>query len=143
MTAYLRRHRLAAIIIAAATLLVAVAALGSAAGEPSDATPAAQLTAGQPVFDPADWEAFVAGGSVPASVASVIRSLSWNGVALVAETSIHPDADAEAAARGVCSALSGFWLTHGGFRPVQVVGTDGGVLVSRATLADQCSWRRD
>lgn len=95
-------------------------------------------------FDRAVFDEYWTGGSVPPSVQASVVSVHWSGVALVAETSIVPDGDAETAARSVCSALSAFWLTTGDgvFRPVQVVGTDGGVLVSRATVGQQCEWRR-
>jgi hypothetical protein len=125
-------------IVGIAAAVIVLAIIG--ASLPQDEQPSTEPTAGaSSPFDRATFDAWWSSDAVPESVRAVVTSVGWNGVALAAETTIVDDADAPAAAQAVCSALSAFWLdAGGGFRPVQVLGTDGGPLASRGSLADDC-----
>lgn len=59
----------------------------------------------------------------------------WDGLALTARTSI----EGEPAAR-ICTALAMYWLvSEQDFRPVKVIGSDGQVLMSKSSMAGQCT----
>lgn len=68
---------------------------------------------------------------------------AWDGTALVAETKLFADGDAVEPALAICAAMSNYWAMAGQeFRPVRVLDQQGGVLVSRHTVDDRCTWRR-
>ena len=128
-------------------LAIAGAAVGiivlAIAGSLLPGAPAAESTTQPPAtVDQRVLDLWWKDGSVPASVMAITDSVRWDGVALVAQTRIVANASAAtSAAKAVCMALSAYGLTHGGFLPVQVVGADGGVLVSRRSEGDVCTWR--
>ncbi len=139
-----RRKRNLIIAGGAAVLLMIV--IGSIVGPDKQNTqPTSLIGTAPPVqFDSDAFAAWWTSGAVPPNVQAVTgpERIQWTGYALSAQTSIYPDKDAKTAATAVCSTLSAFWLSVGSeVRPVQVLGTDGGVLVSRRSAADQCEWR--
>ena len=75
-----------------------------------------------------------------------IVSISVQGKKVVANTKINRQGSAgKEAAKGICGALSGYVFSKEnlalGIEHVQVLGTDGGVVVSRQGFSDRCDAR--
>jgi hypothetical protein len=75
-----------------------------------------------------------------------IISLSVQGKRAVVSTRINRKGGAgKEAAKGICSAVSGYVFANQnrglGIEHIQVLGTDGGVVVSRLRLGDRCEVR--
>jgi hypothetical protein len=117
--------------------LVACSAQGPAGNVPA---PSAAQPATVDVSDlPAWWEQNYSA----ASWYGLTSVPKWDGNTLTAETKLYADSDAVAPATSICGAMSMYWLATGKeFHSVRVVDGAGQILVSRHTMAEQCTWRR-